>query len=197
MPRSTLKIIKFKTVEQATKSLLEALGFDLKHQDLKGTPTRVAKVFVKELSKEDPKVLKKLFSTFRLQSDVMIVLRGHKTFSRCPHHLERVLLKVDVGYISNEKVIGVSKLARIVDYFSKGLMLQEEIVTGVAEGLMKALSPKGVAVVAEGQHLCMMARGVESDGHVVTSKMTGVFLEDSHVGVAAREEFFNLVGRRV
>lgn len=195
MPVSRIKRIRKQALEHAVKLQLEALGYNLKDQDIKDTPKRVARTLIAEL-KDDPLKMKKLLSSFSHKEDVMVVLRNHTTYSRCPHHLERVILKIHIGYISEKRYIGVSKLARIADYFSRGLMLQEEIVTGIAEGLMGALEPKGVAVVAEAQHLCMIARGVESDGTVVTSKMTGLFLDDSHAGIAAREEFLNFIGRR-
>lgn len=190
MPISRVKKIKTQALEQSVKLMLESLGYDLSHQDIRDTPKRVARTLINEL--QDKTNLKKLFSSFSLGHDVMIALVNHKTYTRCPHHLERVILKVSIGYISNDRVIGLSKLARIADYYSKGLMLQEEIVTGIAEGLMLALKPKGVAVVAEGRHMCMMARGVETSGTVMTSKMMGLFLEDSPAGLAARQEFFFL-----
>ena len=125
----------------------------------------------------------------------MIVLTNHRAFTRCPHHLERVILDVNIGYIPDGKLLGLSKLARIADYFSRGLMLQEEIADGIAIGLMDALKPKGVAVYLEGVHMCMQSRGVETNGKVTTSKMLGIFLEDSYKGLAAREEFLAIIRR--
>jgi GTP cyclohydrolase I len=139
------------------------------------------------------KKVKKLFATFPSEYESLIILKNHKTYTRCPHHLERVILEIDVGYIPDGRLIGLSKLARISDYFSKGLMLQEEIADGIANGLMNALKPKGVAVFIEGLHMCMQARGVETNGSVVTSKFLGLFLEDSHKGLAARTEFLTLI----
>ncbi|MBT9167918.1 MAG: GTP cyclohydrolase 1 [Syntrophomonadaceae bacterium] len=191
MPVSSIERVKLRTVRDAAKLMLEALGYNLKDQDIRDTPRRFAKMLYDELKPiEDTR---KLFSSFKHKSDMLIILKDHETFTRCPHHLERVLLKISIGYISDERYIGVSKLARIADYFSRGLMLQEEIVSGISDGLMTALKPKGVAVIAEGVHLCMKARGVKSGGVIVTSKLAGIFLENSHTGLAAREEFFRLI----
>jgi GTP cyclohydrolase IA len=187
MPTPKTKTIRLKIVEQSIKNLLEGLGFDLKDQDLNGTPRRAARLLVNELSPE--RNLKRLLSTEPTTHDAMVVMCRHRTFSRCPHHLERVILDISIGYIPDGQLIGLSKLPRIADYFCRGLMLQEEIVSMIAEGLMDALKPKGVVVIAEGTHMCMQARGVKTRGRVITSKLTGCFLKEPEV----REEFFHLL----
>lgn len=174
---------KLRKVESAVKKFLEALSYDLSDPDLKDTPRRVATLWLKETAVEaDPK----LFQTFPSDYASMVVLKNHRTFTRCPHHLEKVILDISIGYIPDGKLIGLSKLGRIADYFSKGLMLQEEIAELIVKGLQDALQPKGVAVYIKGQHMCMTSRGIKSyNSHVITTRLTGVFLED----LKAREEF--------
>lgn len=167
------------TSTQIKKHLAECLklmGYDLNDPNLKDTPTRVARVWMEELSAHQP-ATKKLFAVFRDEFDQMVTLIGHKTWTHCPHHLERVLLEVSIGYIPNRRVLGLSKLARIADYYAKGLVLQESYVENVVDGLMNALQPKGVGIYVRGQHLCMQARGVETTGHVVTTALRGIFSE--------------------
>ena len=197
MPRATRKTIKFKDTKNAIKTLLQMLGYDLRNNDIKDTPSRVAKLLIEETEPPKGETLKKLLQTFPSEFESMVCLRNHKSFTRCPHHLERVILNIHIGYIPSGRLIGLSKLARIADYFSQGLMLQEEVAEGIARGLSDALKPKGIAVFIEGEHLCMQARGIKTTGTITASKMLGVFLEASNAGLAAREEFFNVIGRRM
>ena len=155
---------------------LKLLGYDLKHPDMIRTPYRAARIWMEELHVDKPPS-KKLFSVFPAKYDQMVVMVGHKTWTRCPHHLERVRLTVSIGYLPNGRVIGLSKLARIADWYALGMQLQEGYVENLAEGLMCALEPKGVGIHVEGQHLCMKARGVESEGDVVTTALRGMFFE--------------------
>jgi GTP cyclohydrolase I len=155
---------------------LELLGYDLKDFNIKDTPARMAALWLEELWTNQP-MPKKLFTTFAEDHDQMITLIGHDTWTRCPHHFERVRMTVSVAYLPNGKVLGLSKMARIADYFAKGLVLQERYVDDLASGLMEALQPKGVAVYVKGEHLCMQARGVETTGHVVTTALRGLFAE--------------------
>lgn len=137
---------------------------------------------------------KKLFSTFPSTHTSMVTLIGHKTFSRCPHHLERVEMEVSVAYIPEGRLLGISKLARIADYYSAGLMLQEEIAEGIAAGLMGALKPKGVAVHIVARHMCMISRGVKAThASIATSCMKGIFLGDGVMNLSAKEEFLQTV----
>lgn len=177
---------QLQSAQQAIRQLLSTFGYDLQDPDLRDTPKRVARLLQEEFAKGA--IPKKLFRTFPSEHNQMITLIGHRTFTRCPHHLERVELVISIAYIPEGKLLGLSKLARIADYFSRGLMLQEEITEGIAEGLEKALRPKGVAVTVLGQHMCMRARGIESESSkVLTTSLKGLFFED----IKAREEFFH------
>lgn len=171
------------------KEVLKILGYNINNEHLRKTPMRIAKIFVDELDTNKSRnktTLKKLYSTTRTDYNSMVVFRNHKTQTRCPHHLERVELNISIGYIPNGKLIGLSKLGRIADYFSQGLMLQEEIAEAIANGLHEALKPKGVGVAIKAEHGCIKCRGLESkDSDVVTSVMRGVFLDD----LSTRTEF--------
>jgi len=166
----------YNAVKKKLGECLKLLGYDLRDPNIKDTPARVAKIWMEELHTHKP-ATKKLFSVFEEEYDQMLVMVGHKTWTRCPHHLERVLMEVSIGYLPNGKVIGLSKLARIADYFASGMVLQERYVENVAQGLMEALQPKGVGVHVEGRHLCMQARGVETSANVVATALRGMFME--------------------
>ena len=174
------------------KEILIALGYSTADPNIKDTPKRVARLWCQELS-FPPKLSRKLFSTFPSDIRQMITLKEHQGWSRCPHHLERVELVTSVAYIPSGKVLGLSKLARIADYFSQGLVLQEDYTETFADGLFESLKPLGVAVMVKGVHLCMKARGVESTGLTITTALRGVFQEEGVKGLAAREEFLSLV----
>jgi GTP cyclohydrolase I len=183
-----VKEIKQKAAEAAIKLLLEALGYDLKNPDIRDTPKRVARMFINELNPNTD--MKKLFSTFPSTYGSLVALLNHKAFTRCPHHLEKVEMDISIAYIPENRLIGLSKPFRIADYISKGLMLQEEVAECIAEGLMIALKPKGVAVFVKGNHMCMRSRGVESThSTVITTRLLGIFLED----IKAREEFYHIL----
>jgi len=187
MPYSKTKQKKLTLITKSVKEILQTLNYDLKNEDLKETPKRVAKILIKELDKG--KAEKNLFKVFPSNYTSMVTMLGHKSWTRCPHHLERVELTIDVAYIPNGLLVGLSKLARIADYFCRGLMLQEEVTDSIASGLWEALKPKGVAVHVVGEHLCLRARGVTSPATIVTTCLKGVFLEQGD----ARNEFMSLV----
>lgn len=167
---------------------LKLLGYDLRDPNIKDTPMRMARIWLDELHTDKP-ATKKLFSVFPEEHDQMITFIGHKTWTRCPHHFERVKLEVSIGYLPRGKVIGLSKLARIADYYALGLVLQERYVEEIASGLLEALEPLGVAVYVKGEHLCMQARGVETNGHVITTAFRGAFMEKPET----RDEFLKYV----
>lgn len=180
-------------VKKAITEILQALGYNINNQHLRKTPDRVAKIFLDELDLEairSNKTLRKLLSTTSTRFTSMIVLRHHKCQTRCPHHLERVQMDVSIGYIPNGRLIGLSKLARIADYYSKGLMLQEEVAECIATGLIGALEAQGVGVQVVAEHGCMRCRGVKTVGDVVVSEMRGIFEEPS-----VKEEFLSYVRR--
>lgn len=195
MPKSQAKI-KYDRVKSAVTSLLKALELDLNNPDLRETPARVTRMLITELEDTDGEIAQ-LFKPFPSNHDSMVTIVDHRTFTRCPHHLMPAELDISIAYIPNGKLIGLSKLARIADYFSKGLMLQEEIASGIADGIQEALQPLGVAVYIEGRHTCMRARGVKSQhSQTITSVVRGMFKEDEK----ARNEFLTSVqmarGRR-
>jgi GTP cyclohydrolase I len=186
MPSPRVEKVRAQKVNKAVRDLLLALGFDLNNQELRRTPARMTKLLVDELSrKPDPS---KLFQVSKYPFSSMITMRNHLCFTRCPHHFEKVEMVISISYIPNGWIIGYSKLARIANYFSQGLMLQEEIADGIVDGLMAALKPKGVAVHIIGKHNCARARGVRSiNAEMVTTTMRGCYLKEPET----REEFFH------
>ena len=192
MPRNKSQSIKKSKLIKSVQDILQALGYNINNQHLRKTPARVAKIFLEELDTDlnrNPKVLKKLFSITNTEFTSMIVLRHHKTLTRCPHHLERVNLDISIGYIPEGKLLGLSKLARIADYYSKGLLLQEEVAEGIATGIQDALNPLGVGVYVQAEHGCMKCRGVKTSGDVVVAEMRGIFEENDSV----KAEFLNYI----
>lgn len=131
------------------------------------------------------------WTSFPSPTSGMVILRGHQVHCICPHHLLPVRLRAYVGYIPKTRVVGLSKLARVVEQQLITPMMQEELGDRTASCLDERLAPQGVAVVLAGAHSCMQARGIETDGDVVTSAMRGLFLHS----VATREEFLRLIGR--
>jgi len=187
MPVSKITQQKLQTLATHFKQILETLDYDLTDRNLRDTPTRVAKLWLKELGKQSP--TRKLFRVFPEEHSQMICCIGHLTWTRCPHHLERVRLIVSIGYVPNGYVIGLSKLARIADFYARGLVLQETYTDTLAEGLLVALKAKGVGVRVLGRHLCMRARGPKTSSVVATTALRGSFLDDP----TTREEFLACV----
>ncbi len=182
---------KKKLEERLIKHLgecIKLLGYDLKDGNFRDTPKRIARMWMDELHIDQPATAR-LFSVFEEDHDQMITLIGHKTWTRCPHHFEKVLLEVSIGYVPNGRVLGLSKLARIADYYAKGLVLQERYVENVVNGLMDALNPLGVGIHVKGNHLCMQARGVKTSGYVITTALRGIFNEKPDT----KQEFLNYV----
>ena len=162
-------------------SILNTLEFDLFDPNFVDTPKRVAAVWKAEFLHPTLEGLAGLITVFPEKHDQMVIISNHTTWTRCPHHLERVKLKVSIGYLQGEDhfVVGASKLPRIADYFAKTLTMQETLTDTIANAIEHYLKPKGVGVHIIGQHHCMCARGVESDGVMVTTALKGNFLEDS------------------
>lgn len=176
-------------LRRGAKLLLLGMGVDLSDENFKDTPKRVAKMYEEMLTPDTNNWA--VFDSPSTASNGMVILRGHKVFALCPHHLLPVELRAYVAYIPNDKVLGLSKLARVVEQSLTRPIMQETLGEEVATTLVKELAPKGVAVVLAGTHGCMRYRGVETTGDVVTSSMRGLFLHSP----AAREEFLALVGR--
>ncbi len=166
-----------KKIARAIKMVLEAVGEDPSRADLLGTPERVADMYEEVLSgiKKDPgKELEVLLSE---DHDEIVLLKNIPLYSLCEHHLLPFVGKAHVAYIpKNNKVTGLSKLARVVDILSNRLQVQERLTTQIADVIMKKLKPKGVMVVIEAEHLCLSMRGVKKPGALtVTSAVRGIF----------------------
>lgn len=178
---------------EAITRILTAIGEDPNREGLLKTPERVVKSWGKLYGgyDEDPaEVLKTVF--VEGSCDEMVLLKDIEFYSTCEHHMLPFFGRAHIGYIPSGRVVGVSKLARLLEVYARRLQIQERLTTQVAEALVTHLSPKGVMVVMEAQHFCMTARGVEKqDSIMVTSAVRGQFLE-----VPTRNEFMQLIGRR-
>ena len=177
-------------IEDTIVRLLEQIKEDPTREGLLQTPARVARSF-KELFRGYEQDPEEVLTTFTDGvCDEMVILRRTEFFSTCEHHLLPFYGDISVGYIPDKRVIGVSKIARLVDIYSRRLQIQERLTAEVADSLMRVLKPKGVMVVCRAKHLCMMARGVNKrESELVTSAIRGVF----RTKLAAREEFLKLI----
>jgi GTP cyclohydrolase IA len=173
--------------EAAARNLLEALGVDLSAPDLKETPRRIAAMYEELLT---PKPFNA--TTFPNDDgyDELVVSKSIPFASLCAHHALPFSGIAHVGYIPGDRVIGISKLARIVHYFSHSLQIQERLTKQIADWLEDELDPRGVGVVIEAEHTCMTIRGVRAPSKIVTSTMYGLLREQ----VATRQEFLSLIG---
>lgn len=166
-----------KRIEKAVREILIAVGEDVTRHDLKDTPKRVAEMYEEILGGIKVNPEKELEVVFEKDHDEIVLLKGIPLYSICEHHLLPFIGKAHVAYIpSNNKVTGLSKLARVVDTFSKRLQVQERLTTDIADLIMRKLSPKGVLVVIEAEHLCISMRGVKKPGVMtITSAVRGIF----------------------
>lgn len=181
-----------KEAEEAVRTLLRWAGDDPKREGLVGTPERVVRSYEEFFAGycTDPEELLKRTFEETDGYDEMIVLTDIALESYCEHHMVPILGKVHIGYIPKSRVVGISKLARVVDAFSKRLQIQEKLTAQIASTIDKVLQPKGVAVIVEAQHQCMTTRGVhKKDVLMKTSQMTGLFRRDPRT----RKEFLDLV----
>ena len=180
-----------KKLEKLYREILVELGEDPKRKGLEKTPNRVARAmqYLTKGYKEDARtILNK--AVFKERYDEMVVLRDIELFSLCEHHLLPFYGRCHVAYLPDGKVIGLSKIPRLVEIYARRLQLQERLTCQIADCLMETLKPKGVAVVIEALHLCMAMRGVQKDEAIcVTSSMQGAFRRDER----ARAEFLSLI----
>jgi GTP cyclohydrolase I len=180
-------------LEELIRQLLKQIGEDPKREGLLKTPARVAAMygFLTKGYHEDPeKVLKKAVFTERYSE--MVIVRDIDFFSLCEHHLVPFYGKCHIAYVPDGKIIGLSKMPRIVEVFARRLQVQERLTQEIAETIFEHLKPLGVGVVMEARHLCMMMRGVEQhDSIATTSAMLGSFRDD----VKTRSEFLTLIQR--
>ena len=181
------------SLEAAVRTLLSEIGEDPLREGLVATPERVRRMY-DELTAGyhvDPDALIN-DACFSVDYDEMVVVRDIEFFSLCEHHLLPFIGKAHVGYLPRGRVIGLSKVPRIVDMFAQRLQVQERLTVQVADFLMERLEPKGVACVIEATHLCTMMRGVKKQqATMVTSSMTGTFRRDART----RAEFMGLIGK--
>ena len=180
-------------IEKAVREILLAIGENPNREGLKGTPGRVAKMYEEVFSgiQADPR---KLVTVFRTEGhEEMVILRDIPFYSMCEHHLLPFNGTAHVAYIPRkDRLAGLSKLARIVEVFSRRPQLQERITTQIAETLMKVLKPQGVLVVVDAEHLCMTMRGVKKPGaRMTTSAVRGVFQKNE----ITRKEALQLIGK--
>lgn len=186
-----MKDDKRKKLEANTRNLLELLGEDPKREGLMNTPKRVAKAW-DFLTKGYTENLDDLINNaiFEGESKDMVIVKNIEFYSLCEHHMIPFYGKAHIGYIPDGKIIGLSKLARITDLFSQRLQVQERLTNQIAQCLQEVLNPRGVAVVLEGKHFCMLSRGVQKQNSIATSSsMLGIFREKE----STRNEFLKLI----
>ena len=178
--------------EAAVRTLLRWAGDDPTRDGLIETPKRVVKAFeeyFRGYQDEPEAILQKTFEETE-GYDEMIVLRGIRFESHCEHHLAPIVGKAWVGYIPNGRVVGISKLARVVEAYAKRLQIQEKMTAQIANAIENALNPQGVAVVIKAEHHCMTTRGIHKPGtDMVTSRMLGVFRDNA----ITRQEFLSMI----
>ena len=182
------------TYEELVREMIIRLGEDPNREGLSRTPARVQKAmqFLVKGYKDDPEALLRK-ALFTVSYDEMVIVKDIEMFSLCEHHLLPFFGKVHVAYIPNGKVIGLSKIPRLIEAFSRRLQIQERLTTQIAEAIQNTIEPQGVGVVIESRHLCMMMRGVEKQHcSAVTSSMLGSFRNEEET----RTEFLSLIRQR-
>jgi GTP cyclohydrolase IA len=181
--------------EAAVRTLIRWAGDDPDREGLLATPARVVRAYEEWFSGYNDEPREYLKRTFEETGgyDEVVVLRDIRFESHCEHHLAPVIGRVHIGYLPRNRVVGISKLARLVDVFARRLQIQEKMTAEIASCLDAVLKPHGVAVVAEGTHQCMTTRGVHKSGvTMVTSRMVGVFRTNAET----RQEFLTAIGMR-
>lgn len=179
--------------QQAVAQLLKALGEDTQREGLQSTPRRVARMFGELLSgyQMDPQAIVN-GALFEIRYDEMVIVRDIEFYSLCEHHMLPFIGRAHVAYIPAGKVLGLSKIPRIVDMYARRLQVQERMTRQIADFLRDLLKPQGVAVVIEAMHLCSMMRGVKKhDARMTTSAMHGAF----RANLATRQEFLDNISR--
>ena len=176
-------------IERAVKEILLAIGEDPERDGLADTPARVARAYAEQFAglRQHPEDV--LTTVFDADHDEMVIVRDIEVYGTCEHHLVPFIGVAHIGYIPNGKVFGVSKLARLVDVHARRLQLQERLTEDISREIMESIDAKGVGVMIEARHLCMMMRGVEKqNSRTITSALRGVFRDDAKT----RDEFLRL-----
>ncbi|MBC8024198.1 MAG: GTP cyclohydrolase I FolE [Burkholderiales bacterium] len=180
--------------EDAVRTLIRWANDDPAREGLRDTPARVVRAYEEFFAgyAQDPKeILKRTFSEVE-GYDEMIVMNDIRFESHCEHHMVPIIGKVHIGYLPDRRVVGISKLARLVEVYARRLQVQEKMTVQIADTLQEILQPRGVAVVIEAAHQCMTTRGVHKPGvGLVTSRMVGAFRDDP----STRREFLAVIGR--
>ena len=177
-------------IEEAVKQIISAIGEDIDREGLRDTPARVAAMYSELLAGMRQQPEEHLKSVFNENYDEIVLLRNIPFYSICEHHLMPFIGTAHVAYLPSGTVLGISKLARIVDCFARRLQVQERLTDQIADFLMDRLKPQGVTVVIEASHSCMTIRGVKKPGSVmVTSSLRGIFKRDSR----SRNEVMSLI----
>ena len=181
-------------IECATRDILQAIGEDVNREGLLNTPARVSRAYAELTAGYHVDPVRLINNAiFDVNYDEMVIVRDIDFYSLCEHHLLPFLGQVSVGYVPNGKVIGLSKIPRIVEMFARRLQVQERMTEQIADFINEVLNPQGVAVVAEGVHMCGMMRGVKkANASMVTSAVRGTFKDDPKT----RAEFMEHIGRR-
>jgi len=180
-------------IAKATDLILEAIGEDPNREGLQKTPERVARAYQELLAgyRTDPIELLNE-AIFHVSYDEMVIVRDIEFYSLCEHHMLPIIGRAHVAYLPNGKIIGLSKVPRIVDMFARRLQVQERMTRQIADLVNELLHPKGVAVVVEGLHMCSMMRGVKKhDARMTTSAMIGAFRNS----MSTRQEFLDNISR--
>ncbi len=173
------KRVEIKKIEKAVREILLAVGEDIEREGLKKTPERVARMYVELLGGMQEKPERYLRSVFIENYEEIVLLREIPFYSICEHHLMPFIGQAHVAYLPSGRILGISKLARIVDCFARRLQAQERLTYQIADFIMNKLKPQGVAVVLEASHSCMTIRGIKKPGSVmVTSALRGIFKRD-------------------
>ena len=189
--RKKIKLVEEGTLEPIIAQLISGLGEDITREGIVKTPHRVEKSMRYLMSGYQQTVEDVVNNAlFESEGSEMIIVKDIEFYSMCEHHMLPFFGKAHIAYIPNKHILGLSKFARITDVFARRMQVQERMTTQIADSLLEVLNPKGVAVVTEAQHLCMMMRGVQKQASTTqTSAVRGIFQKDSKT----RQEFFNSI----
>ncbi len=183
-------MIDKKKIKEAVRLLLEGIGEDVSREGLIDTPDRIARMYEELMAGMEEDAAVPLSKTFQASNNEMIVEKDITLYSMCEHHMLPFYGKAHIAYIPNDKVVGLSKLARTVEVFARRLQIQEQLTAQIADALMEHLKPKGVMVMIEAEHMCMTMRGIKKPGSkTVTYVCRGEF-EDN---VNLQNAFFNML----